>query len=169
MRLERISDLSKRVYRSMDTMNKIKELISLMNTNDLAEIEVQEDTFRIKVRRSNGVQPSVLPSHQLPGAMEEGQRLLPRKDNFLEIASPMVGTFYKAPTPGAEPFVGVGDMVDPETVVCVIEAMKIINEIKAELSGKVVEVLVEDGKAVEYGQPLFRVFPLSPEQTAQQR
>lgn len=153
----------------MDTMNKIKELISLMNTNNLAEIEVQEDTLRIKVRRSNGVQPSILPAHQLPGVMEEGQPLLPRKDNCLDITSPMVGTFYKAPTPGAEPFVGVGDLVDPETVVCVIEAMKIINEIKAELSGKVVEVMAEDGKAVEYGQPLFRVLPVSPEQPAQQR
>ncbi len=154
----------------MDTMSKIKELISLMNTNDLAEIEVQEDALRIKVRRSNGIQPAVLPTHQLPGVVESGQPLLTRKDNLLEITSPMVGTFYKAPTPGAEPFVEVGDVVDPETVVCVIEAMKIINEIKAELSGKIVEVLVEDGKAVEYGQPLFRVSPAPPEQqTTQQR
>lgn len=153
----------------MDTMNKVKELISLMNTNNLAEIEVQEDALRIKVRRSNGIQPSILPSHQLPGVAEEGQLLLTRKDNFLEISAPMVGTFYRSPTPGAEPFVEVGDVVDPETVVCVLEAMKIINEIKAELAGKIVEVLVEDGKAVEYGQPLFRVLPVAPEQKAQQR
>jgi acetyl-CoA carboxylase biotin carboxyl carrier protein len=153
----------------MDTMNKIKELISLMNTNNLAEIEVQEDTLRIKVRRSNGIQPSILPSHQLPGVMEEGPPLLTRKDNLLVISSPMVGTFYKAPTPGAEPFVEVGGVVDQETVVCVIEAMKIINEIKAELSGKIVEVLVEDGEAVEFGRPLFRLLPASPEQGSQQR
>lgn len=141
----------------------------MMNTNNLAEIEVQEDTLRIKVRRSDGIQHSILPTHQLPGVMEEGQHLLTKKDNFLVISSPMVGTFYKAPTPGAEPFVEVGDIVDPETVVCVLEAMKIINEIKAELSGKIVEVMVGDGEAVEYGQPLFRVLPVSPEQTAQQR
>ncbi|MFQ5956566.1 MAG: acetyl-CoA carboxylase biotin carboxyl carrier protein, partial [Candidatus Brocadiales bacterium] len=80
-------------------------------------------------------------------------------DNSLEISSPMVGTFYRAATPGAEPHVEVGDTVDPETVVCVIEAMKIINEIKAEVTGKVAEILVEDGAPVEFGQPLFRVQP----------
>ncbi|HHT9119539.1 MAG TPA: acetyl-CoA carboxylase biotin carboxyl carrier protein [Candidatus Hypogeohydataceae bacterium YC41] len=153
----------------METMNKIKELISLMNTNNLVEIEVQEDDLRIKVRRGDGIQHSVLPAHQLTGVAEERQPLLTQKDNLLAISSPMVGTFYKAPTPGAKPFVEAGDTVEPESVVCVIEAMKIINEIKAELSGKIVEVLVEDGKAVEYGQPLFRVLPVSPEQSAQQQ
>lgn len=145
----------------MSTMDKIKELISLMNANDLAEIEVQEDALRIKVRKTNGgFQHAVFPSGSLPPPAE-GMQPISKKDNFIEISSPMVGTFYRASTPGAEPHVEVGDTVDPETVVCVIEAMKIINEIKAEVTGKVVEVLVEDGKPVEFGQPLFKVLPSS--------
>ncbi|HHT9117575.1 MAG TPA: acetyl-CoA carboxylase biotin carboxyl carrier protein [Candidatus Hypogeohydataceae bacterium YC38] len=144
----------------MDTIDKVKEIISLMNVHNLAEIEVQEDTLKIRVRRTNGgLQPSMLPSGNTPVAVGgEAQYLLTQKD-FLEITSPMVGTFYRAATPGAEPYIEIGDAVGPETVVCVIEAMKIINEIKAEVVGKVVEVLVEDGKAVEFGQPLFRLMP----------
>ncbi len=168
MRRERVYDLIKRAPRSMDTMDKIKELISLMNTNNLVEIEVQEDTLRIKVRRGDGIQPSVLHAHQFPIIPEEKQLPQIQKDNSLAISSPMVGTFYRAPSPGAEPFVQIADVVDPETVVCVIEAMKIINEIKAEVSGKIVEILVEDGKAVEYGQPLFRVLPVSTSMKGQQ-
>ncbi len=146
--------------KNMSTMDKLKELISLMNANDLAEIEIQEDTLKIKVRRTNGgYQPALLPSGSLPALTEGTQKSLSKKDNVVEIHSPMVGTFYRAATPGAEPHVEVGDTVDPETVVCVIEAMKIINEIKAEVAGKVVEVLVEDGEPVEFGQPLFKVLP----------
>lgn len=144
----------------MSTMDKVKELISLMNANDLAEIEIQEDTLRIKVRRTNGgFQHAIFPPGSLPAPAEGTQQIFPKKDNLVEISSPMVGTFYRAATPGAEPHVEVGDTVDPETVVCVIEAMKIINEIKAEVTGKVVEVLAEDGKPVEFGQPLFKVLP----------
>ena len=150
----------KRILKSMDTIDKVKEIISLMNVHNLAEIEVQEDTLKIRVRRTNGgLQPSMLSSGNTPVAVGgEAQYLLTQKD-FLEIASPMVGTFYRAATPGAEPYIEIGDTVGPETVVCVIEAMKIINEIKAEVVGKVAEVLVEDGKAVEFGQPLFRLMP----------
>jgi len=153
----------KRTPINMSTMDKIKELISLMNANDLSEIEIQEDTLRIKVKKTNGgFQPAFLPSvpsGSLPAPVGSVQHPLLKKDNLKEITSPMVGTFYRAATPGAEPHVGVGDVLDPDTVVCVIEAMKIINEIKAEVTGKVVEVLVEDGMPVEFGQPLFRVQP----------
>ncbi len=150
----------KRFPKNMSTMDKIKELISLMNANDLAEIEIQEDALRIKVRRTNGgFQHTILPPGSLPAPAEALQQPVPKKDNLVEISSPMVGTFYRAATPGAEPQVEVGDPLDPETAVCVIEAMKIINEIKAEVTGKVVEVLVEDGEPVEFGQPLFKVLP----------
>ncbi|HHT9135318.1 MAG TPA: acetyl-CoA carboxylase biotin carboxyl carrier protein [Candidatus Avalokitesvara rifleensis] len=153
----------KRTPINMSTMDKIKELISLMNANDLSEIEIQEDTLRIKVKKTNGgFQPAFLPSvpsGSLPAPAGSVQQPLLKKDNLKEITSPMVGTFYRAATPGAEPHVEVGDVLDPDTVVCVIEAMKIINEIKAEVTGKVVEVLVDDGMPVEFGQPLFRVQP----------
>ena len=79
--------------------------------------------------------------------------------NFVEIVSPMVGTLYRANAPGGDPCVNVGDAIDEETVVCIIEAMKIMNEVKAETVGEVVEVYVGDGEAVEFGQPLFRVKP----------
>ncbi len=147
----------------MSTMDKIKELISLMNANDLSEIEIQEDALRIKVRKTDGgYQPMVLPAGSLPAPAEVVQQLA-NKDNLAEITSPMVGTFYRAATPGAEPLVEVGDTLDPETPVCVIEAMKIINEIKAEVTGKVAETLVEDGQPVEFGQPLFKVAPTGSE------
>ncbi|MCP4365916.1 MAG: acetyl-CoA carboxylase biotin carboxyl carrier protein [Planctomycetes bacterium] len=147
----------------MSTMDKIKELISLMNANDLAEIEIQEDTLRIKVRKTDGgYHHAVLPSGSLPAPAELVQPPA-AKDNLAEITSPMVGTFYRAATPGAEPYVEVGDALDPETPVCVIEAMKIINEIKAEVTGKVAEILVEDGQPVEFGQPLFKLAPAGSE------
>ncbi|MEK7297770.1 MAG: acetyl-CoA carboxylase biotin carboxyl carrier protein, partial [Planctomycetota bacterium] len=79
--------------------------------------------------------------------------------NFVEIVSPMVGTFYRASAPGADPCVDVGDTINEETVVCIIEAMKIMNEVKAEMAGEVVEAYVSDGEAIEFGQPLFRVKP----------
>ncbi|MHC4198278.1 MAG: acetyl-CoA carboxylase biotin carboxyl carrier protein [Planctomycetota bacterium] len=143
-------------------MDKIKELISLMNANDLAEIEIQEDTLRIKVRKTDGgYHHAVLPSGSLPALTE----IVPpaAKDNLAVITSPMVGTFYRAATPGAEPYVEVGDALDPESPVCVIEAMKIINEIKAEMTGKVAEILVDDGQPVEFGQPLFKLVPAGSE------
>jgi acetyl-CoA carboxylase biotin carboxyl carrier protein len=80
--------------------------------------------------------------------------------NLHEIASPMVGTFYRAPSPDSAPYVELGQKVTPDTVVCIIEAMKVMNEIKAETTGTIVEILVENGKSVEFGQPLFRVKPL---------
>lgn len=143
------------------TMDKVKELISLMNAHDLTEIEIQEDALRVKVKKADGgFQHMVVPSAgSLPAPAEAVQKALPQKGNFVEISSPLVGTFYRAATPGTEAHVEVGDMVEADTVVCVIEAMKIINEIKAEATGKVVEVLVDDGAPVEFGQPLFRVLP----------
>ena len=80
-----------------------------------------------------------------------------RPSGVVEIHSPMVGTFYRSPSPEAEPFVGVGSAVEEETVICIIEAMKVMNEIKAECTGQVVEILVENGEPVEYGQPVFLV------------
>ena len=154
----------------MQIIEKVKQLVALMNENNLSEIEVLEDTTKISIRKSNGTyQHTITPYNELKGPtqlpatdpyVQEGssQFQMPNKmDNCVEITAPMVGTFYRASSPGAEPYIETGSVVGQETVVCVIEAMKIINEVKAEIEGEIVEVLVEDGRAVEFGQPLFRV------------
>ncbi len=144
----------------MEVIKKVKDLISLMNENNLTEIEVEEEGTKIRLKRNNlnSVQTSIqLPS--IKASLQEGSNkyLTSKQDKeFSEIVAPMVGTFYSS-APGADPYVNIGDTVDEETVVCIIEAMKIMNEVKAETEGKIVEVIVENGAAVEFGQPLFRV------------
>lgn len=144
----------------MEVIKKVKDLISLMNENNLTEIEVEEEGTKIRLKKNNldAVQTSIqLPS--IKASLQEGSNkyLTSKQDKELsEIVAPMVGTFYSS-APGADPYVNIGDTVDEETVVCIIEAMKIMNEVKAETEGKIVEVIVENGAAVEFGQPLFRV------------
>ncbi len=144
----------------MELIEKVKKLISLMNENGLAEIEVEEDATKIRLKRNS--LDSIQTSIQLPdvkSSLPEGATKYITSDNessVSEIVAPMVGTFYTS-APAADPYVAVGDGVGEETVVCIIEAMKIMNEVKAEVKGKIVEILVDNGTAVEYGQPLFRV------------
>ena len=144
----------------MDLIEKVKKLISLMNENGLAEIEVEEEATKIRLKRNSP--DSIQTSIHLPdvkSSLQEGTtKYLTSKDesNVSEVVAPMVGTFYTS-APGADPYVAIEDEVGEETVVCIIEAMKIMNEVKAETKGKIVEILVENGAAVEYGQPLFSV------------
>ncbi len=150
----------------MSIIDKVKQLISIMNENELSEIEIQEDVTKIRIKKSDGGDihaiPSIAAPAVLPIRVESGQEACaaPKESgNFVEIVSPMVGTFYRASAPGADPCVNVGDAINEETVVCIIEAMKIMNEVKAEMVGEVAEAYVSDGEAVEFGQPLFRVKP----------
>jgi len=144
----------------MELIEKVKNLISLMNDNDLAEIEVEEEATKIRLKRNS--LDSIQTSIQLPdvkSSLPEGATKYITSDNesnVSEIVAPMVGTFYTS-APAADPYVAVGDVVGEESVVCIIEAMKIMNEVKAEVKGKIVEILVDNGTAVEYGQPLFSV------------
>ena len=144
----------------MDLIEKVKNLILLMNDNSLEEVEVEEEATKIRLKK-NSLGP-VQTSIQLPDvktSLQEGPtKYLTSKGepNASEIVAPMVGTFYTS-APGAGPYVDIGDDVGEETVVCIIEAMKIMNEVKAETKGKIIEILVENGTAVEYGQPLFCV------------
>ncbi len=146
----------------------VQQLIRLMNDNALSELELENGGLRIRLKR--GVSPSVegtaaapLPPATLTAASSTAPAAAPHDANpdsqLTKISSPMVGTFYRARAPGAEPFVNVGDHVDSETVVCLIEAMKVMNEIKAETSGEIVKALARDGDAVEFGQPMFLVKP----------
>jgi acetyl-CoA carboxylase biotin carboxyl carrier protein len=154
-------------------VQRIKELIQIMQENDLVRIDIQHGDDRISLQRAEPQPPIAAAAHILtafPGAVAPGA--LPAAQAFsggqgpaapaeatVEIKSPIVGTFYEAPSPDSDPYVEIGSHVDPQTVVCIIEAMKVMNEIKAETSGTIVEKLMKTGQAVEYGQPLFRVRP----------
>ena len=157
-------------------MDELRELIALLRENGLAEFELEREGFRVRLRRESGhsspgytvdnpIQPQSpvevpapksvsAPAHH-PGAQAETAA---SEDSDLQIiSSPIVGTFFRSPSPTAEPFVKIGTNVEAETVVCIIEAMKLMNEIQAEAAGEVVKIYVENGQPVEYGQPLFGV------------
>ena len=151
-------------------MDELRELIALMKDNGLAELELEREEFRVRLRRdfepaeshhsapvatTPAPAPPVAPTH--PGA--QATTAASQDQDLHIIPSPIVGTFYRSPSPTADPFVKIGSNVEPESVVCIIEAMKLMNEIQAEASGEVVKIYVENGQPVEYGQPLFGIKP----------
>ncbi|MFA5337341.1 MAG: acetyl-CoA carboxylase biotin carboxyl carrier protein [Candidatus Omnitrophota bacterium] len=136
-------------------LEKLKEFIKFMEENSLCELEIEEEGKKIRLKKFSENQPVVV-SHIASPAKEEKSAT---REGLIEIKSPMVGTFYRAPSPGAKPYVEIGDVIKPGDVVCIIEAMKLMNEIKAEIGGKVTEVLVENGQPVEFGQTLFVLEP----------
>jgi len=150
-------------------LEEIKQIIALMKRNELTEFELEREGGKIRIKRGpNGSAQSdtaviplpvqAAPVVVAPAAAAPVAAAAPAAPvDTLDIKSPMVGTFYRAPSPEAAAFVEVGATVNEETVVCIIEAMKVMNEIKAEVKGVITEVLLENAKAVEFGQPLFRV------------
>lgn len=141
--------------------DQIEELTKYLQDNNLAEISVETKEGKITVRRdSQGViTPSVV-SHdtqRTESLLEKSTKELKKDNNVHEVKSPMVGTFYQSSGPGAEPFVQVGSKVKEGTVLCIIEAMKIMNELTSDVSGEVQEILVKDGQTVEYGQVLMKI------------
>ncbi len=150
---------------SMD-IEHIKSLIQLMIENDLSRMELREGDVHILLRRGQPVVATTIPTATPVVAAPAPSGAAPlggapggaEKETY--IRSPMVGTFYASPGPEAAPFVSVGSVVEPETVVCLIEAMKVFNEIKSDISGRITKVLVKNGEAVEFDQPLFAVGPV---------
>jgi acetyl-CoA carboxylase biotin carboxyl carrier protein len=148
-------------------VRKVRKFIELMNEHDLSEIDLRQGDQRIRLRRGpETVAVSTSPAMAMPtssagpsGAAGAAKSATAVDDGSTLIRSPMVGTFYAAANPESPPFVKVGDQVGPDKTVCIIEAMKVFNEIPAECSGKIVAVLASNGDAVEFGQPLFRVEP----------
>jgi acetyl-CoA carboxylase biotin carboxyl carrier protein len=146
---------------------RLRQLIQLMIDNDLSELDLRDKEEQVTLKRASGGSVQYVPAPQAPAASapdaSSGQAPPAPSDEvnsgLVEITSPMVGTFYAAASPDADPFVRVGTTVDPETVVCLIEAMKVFNEIRSEMSGTVERVLVGNGQPVEFGQPLFVVRP----------
>ena len=139
-------------------LKDIKAIIDLMKKNDLSVFEMEKDGFRIKLQKGLGDQPVVMSTAAPAAANGPATTGAPAESaGTKDIVSPMVGTFYRAASPDASPFVDVGTKVTEDTVVCIIEAMKVMNEIKAETSGVIAEVVAENSKPVQFGQVLFRV------------
>lgn len=147
-------------------LKDIKAIIDLMRKNDLSVFEMEKDGFRLKLQKGIGEQPtSMMPTQTAPTLQNSPPNAsaahpisAPAETSHLrDIVSPMVGTFYRAASPDAPPFVDVGKEVTEETVVCIIEAMKVMNEIKAETKGVIAEIVAENGKPVQFGQVLYRV------------
>ena len=145
-------------------LQKIEELIEVMDANNLVEIQISHGDDKIVLKRQQS-QQAVMTAFQPSFAAAPAAAALaadavePVKDDLTEITSPIVGTFYAQPSPDSAPFVEVGASVGTGTVICIIEAMKVMNEIKAETNGKIAEILVKNGQAVEFGQVLFKVKP----------
>jgi acetyl-CoA carboxylase biotin carboxyl carrier protein len=150
-------------------LNKIKQVVDLMKKSDLSEFEIQDQEFKLRIKRDvpGKAAPATAPVAAAPVAQPVAAPAAPAAPapatpaaadpNVKVITSPMVGTFYATPSPDNPPFVTVGSPIKADSVVCIIEAMKVMNEIQAEIAGSVVECLVANGTSVEFGQPLFRV------------
>lgn len=143
-------------------LDEIRRIIELMNENGLSEFELEENGVRIMIKKGQEGQvihtlqavaapPASRPEQTVPVALSAEQT------NYVEIKAPFVGTFYRSPSPEAEPYVTEGQEVNADTVLCVVEAMKVMNEIKAEIRAIVREILVENAHPVQYGQPLFKI------------
>ena len=151
----------------------IKSIVDLMKKNSISDFELEKEDFKIKLHRTDGnktdnvqiqnylppgtLQPAPIPVSEQPATETPKTESTVTKDP--EIKSPMIGTFYRAPSPESDDYVQVGDHVNADSVVCIVEAMKVMNEIKAEISGVITEIVAENASAVEYGQPLFKVRP----------
>jgi acetyl-CoA carboxylase biotin carboxyl carrier protein len=149
-------------------LKELKEIIDLVTSKDaIEELEIEKSGVRLRIKRASNHAIAAMPAHAVtitpvtPGisarpSVEEPSEV---EEELFYIKSPIVGTFYKSPSPDSEPFVSVGDSVEKGSVVCIIEAMKLMNEIESDMAGEVVSILVENGQPVEYGERLFAVRP----------
>ncbi len=157
-------------------IKEIKEIINLMNENNLTEIEVEKEGLKLRLKKGAGgeiimedLRPKMVTGTMPPAAsgMSAAAPLAPAETlpaagsgkKTVEIKAPMVGTFYRAPSPESPPFVEINQNIEVGQVVCILEAMKLMNEIKADIKGKVVDILVDNAEPVEFGQPLFLIEP----------
>lgn len=149
-------------------IKEIKEMINLMNENGLVELEIEKEGMRIRLKKTASGQEGF--SGPILIEKERGSEGSPRKETAesadkislktVEIRAPMVGTFYRAPSPEAPPYVEAGQTIEAGQVICIIEAMKLMNEIKSEVKGEILEILVDNAEPVEFGQPMFIIEPL---------
>jgi acetyl-CoA carboxylase biotin carboxyl carrier protein len=148
-------------------LKDIKAIIDLMKKNSITEFELEEKDSKLRLKRGLSAGIPAAPSEEsmpmpMPAPMPmvaPAPAAVPAPTGEIDVKSPMIGTFYRSPSPEAAPYIEIGAEVSPDTVVCIIEAMKVMNEIKAEVKGIITQALVENGKPVEFGQPLFKVRP----------
>lgn len=147
---------------------ELKEILKYINDANITEFKLELADFKIEIKKGSTVPlqtimaPAVVHATSVahaPAAMAEPALKASNDDKYLKVVSPMVGTFYASPAPGAKPFAQLGDTVKPGQTVCIIEAMKLMNDISSEVSGRVAQILVQDGQAVEYGQVLMLIEP----------
>ncbi|SEN18101.1 acetyl-CoA carboxylase biotin carboxyl carrier protein [Paenibacillus sp. OV219] len=161
----------------MFKLSEIKELIKLVDGTSVHELEIENDGARLMIRKPGKTEvvnvqaASVVPTYtqayqpqvNAPAPSQQQSAPAPEQpapnENYHQILSPMVGTFYSASSPEKAPFVNVGDRINEKSIVCILEAMKLMNELEAEVRGEIVEILVENGQLIEFGQPLFLVKP----------
>ena len=144
-------------------MDEIKELVRLMVDNELSELDVSDGENKVKLKRGAGGEPVMVAAPTslapVPAPVQADIAKPVDTEEFIEIKSPMVGTFYNSADPDSEPYVSVGSGVGADTIVCIVEAMKVMNEIKADCTGTITEICVKNAQPVEYGQVLFKVKP----------
>ncbi|NLJ83397.1 MAG: acetyl-CoA carboxylase biotin carboxyl carrier protein [Halanaerobiaceae bacterium] len=142
-------------------LEEIKLLIDILKGTDVTELELKNGDSKIRIRRGcQGVDTPPFETGQVQAQKQKASENIKEEKRYEEIAAPMVGTFYRAPSPESRPYVEVGDIVNPGDVLCIIEAMKLMNEIEVETRGKIIDILVANGEPVEYGEPLFIIEPL---------
>ena len=153
-------------------LNQVRELLAILNQTNIEELCLKSDNFELTIRKGAVAMPTApaemvanaptLVPHLVVGSEPAAVTPTVQPDkNWIDITSPMVGTFYRAPAPDEPSFVEIGSVVRPGQTVCIIEAMKLMNELEAEASGEIMEILVENGKPVEFGQPLMRLKPVN--------
>jgi len=151
-------------------LKEIKDLIELLKDTDIAELEIERSGVKVRIRKGGDVTfppsmprmeypPAAIIAPAVPAAPAAENAVEPSRTNQIRVTSPIVGTFYRSSSPDKPSYVEVGDVVKKGQVLCIIEAMKLMNEIESESSGKIVQVLMENGQPVEYGQPLFVIEP----------
>ncbi len=145
-------------------IKEIKDMINLMNEHNLTEIEIEKDGFKIKLKKESktpaGGGKILIERSDKHTELEQELKEETEASNLIEIKAPMVGTFYSAPSPEAPPYVKREDIIEVGQVICIVEAMKLMNEIKSEVKGRIKDILAENGEPIEFGQILFLIEPL---------
>jgi acetyl-CoA carboxylase biotin carboxyl carrier protein len=147
----------------MMELKDLKKLIELLKTTDITELQVEKDGIKVKIKREKIISSIELPVHKTADSQTQTQEAQEKNENMprvITVTSPIVGTFYRSSSPDAPPFVDIGLKVKKGQVLCIVEAMKLMNEIESEVDGVIVNALVENGQPVEYGEPLFLIEPL---------